>query len=146
MKITLKNRAQELLLAQIIGDTGYNYVINSKGDLVVHPVVENIGRNIKEYDFARQQMVLKEGYLEYEWKNPNEDVERSKALYMVYFEPWDWIISVSSYRDEFHQLVDTKDFENNIKELKFGKSGYSYILSDAGDIIVHPLLKVGEHK
>ena len=60
--------------------------------------------------FIQAQIKRKEGYLEYNWKNPEENTERPKALYMTYFQPWDWIISVSSYKSEFSKLIDVKDF------------------------------------
>ena len=60
---------------------------------------------------------------------------------MTYFEPWDWIISVSSYRNEFKELVNVDDFRDSILSLVFGQTGYSYVLDVEGNLIVHPSLK-----
>jgi signal transduction histidine kinase len=60
---------------------------------------------------------------------------------MTYFKPWDWIISISSYRDEFKDLVNVSDFRDSILALKFGKTGYSYVLDSKGNVIVHPVLQ-----
>jgi len=38
----------------------------------------------------------KAGYLEYDWKNPNEAKERKKTGYVTYFEPMDLIIWAST--------------------------------------------------
>ena len=136
-----KERAAEVLLAQTIGKSGYIYCIDSSGVLVVHPKAPLRGVNISEYAFAREQMAEKRGYLEYDWKNPGELQERPKALYMIYFEPWDWIISASSYRKEFHELVNVDDFRESVLSLRFGETGYSYVIDMSGNLIIHPKLE-----
>ena len=136
-----KHRAASLLQSQKIGRSGYIYCIDSQGVLQVHPKKELEGVNISEYHFAQEQKSKKEGYIEYEWKNPGEQFERSKALHMTYFEPWDWIISASSYRDEFSELVNVNDFRDSILSLRFGKTGYSYVINLKGELIIHPQLE-----
>lgn len=130
-----------ILFSQTIGKTGYIYCVNSKGIAIIHPNPGVAGKKYLHHQFVKEQIKRKEGYLEYEWKNPGEIRKRSKALYMTYFEPWDWIISVSSYRDEFKDLVNVSDFRDSILALKFGKTGYSYVLDSKGNIIVHPILQ-----
>ena len=79
-------------ISQAIGKTSYIYCVDSKGVLRVHPKINSA--DLSKYDFIRRQIKYKEGYLEYEWANPGEKTPRKKALYMTYFGPWDWIISV----------------------------------------------------
>jgi PAS domain S-box-containing protein len=136
-----KAKAQEVLFSQTIGKTGYIYCINSKGVAVAHPNPAVAGRNFLDLQFIKEQIRRKKEYLEYEWKGPGDAQERSKALYMAYFEPWDWIISVSSYREEFKELVNVSDFRDSILALTFGKTGYSYVLDSKGNVIVHPILQ-----
>lgn len=131
-----KNNASEVLLSQTIGKTGYIYGVDSKGILRVHPKIN--GSDLSKYDFIRQQIQLREGYLEYEWANPGEMTRRKKALYMSYFGPWDWIISVSSYRDEFKDLFKVSDFRDDILSISFGKTGYPYVMDGNGTLIIHP--------
>jgi PAS domain S-box-containing protein len=135
-----KQRLREIFLSQVIGNTGYIYCVDSNGVAVMHPdpLVEDV--DFSHFGFIQHQMQRKEGYLEYEWKNPGEKQPRPKALYMIYFKPWDWVISVSSYRSEFSRLINISDFKDNILAQKFGKTGYSYILESNGDIVVHPHL------
>lgn len=135
-----KQRLKEIFLSQTIGNTGYIYCLDSRGIAVMHPdpLVEDV--DFSHFAFIQNQMQRKEGYLEYEWKNPGEKQPRPKALYMIYFEPWDWVISVSSYRSEFSRLINISDFKDNILAQKFGKTGYSYILESNGNIVVHPHL------
>jgi len=136
-----KAKAQEILFSQTIGKTGYIYCVNNTGVAIVHPNPGVTGKKYLHYEFVKEQIKRKEGYLEYEWENPGENRKRQKALYMTYFEPWDWIISVSSYRDEFKNLVNVSDFRDSILALKFGKTGYSYVLDSKGNVIVHPVLQ-----
>ena len=83
---------------------------------------------------------MKTGYLEYDWKNPEEKNLKPKAMYMSYFEPWDWIIAVSTYREEFNELINISDFRESILGLTFGKTGYAYIHDSQGNLIVHPFM------
>jgi PAS domain S-box-containing protein len=135
-----KSAARTVLFSQTIGETGYIYCLNSQGTAIEHPLSGVAGVNFSEYDFIIEQVRRKEGYLEYDWQNPGEAQPRAKALYMIYFEPWDWIISVSSYRDEFRQLINISDFKERIMALQFGKTGYSYVIDGQGQAIIHPYL------
>ena len=133
-----RRRVSEILQSQPIGTTGYIYCVDSTGVMNVHPKQELILADLSEHAFIREQTVRKEGYLEYDWKNPGETRARPKALYMTYFEPWDWIISVSSYREEFRELVNVEDFRESILSLQFGQTGYSYIIDEQGNMVLHP--------
>ncbi len=133
-----KETAAQILLAQRVGASGYVYCMRSDGTLAVHPSPTWQGANIADHGFAQEQIARKEGYLDYRWRNPGEDAARPKALYMVYFEPWDWIISVTAYREEFASLVNVDDFRRGVSSLRFGETGYSYIIDLHGTLIVHP--------
>jgi len=136
-----KSRTREVMLSQTIGTTGYIYCIDSHGVILIHPEPALVNADLSEYGFIADQKKRKVGYLEYDWKNPGETHPRPKALYMTYFEPWDWIISVSSYRNEFTELVNVDDFRDSILSIVFGETGYSYVLDTQGNLIVHPFLK-----
>jgi PAS domain S-box-containing protein len=136
-----KRRAASLLLSQKIGASGYIYCIDSQGVLQVHPKPALRGVNISSYPFAQEQKRRRSGYLEYDWRNPDESEARPKALQMVYFKPWDWIISASAYREEFSQLVNVDDFRDTILSMRFGRTGYSYVMNTRGDLIIHPQLE-----
>jgi PAS domain S-box-containing protein len=135
-----RERVRDIFLSQTIGQTGYIYCLQSNGVIAVHPRQALLGEDLSRHAFIREQKSRKEGYLEYEWMNPGETVTRPKALFMTYFAPWDWIISVSSYREEFHALVNVEDFRDSILSLKFGQTGYSYIIDAKGNMVLHPRL------
>ena len=136
-----QDRTRDVMLSQTIGKTGYIYCIDSGGIILIHPEKALINVDLSEHAFIAEQKVRKIGYLEYNWKNPGEAHDRPKALYMTYFEPWDWIISVSSYRNEFRELVNVDDFRDSILSIVFGQTGYSYVLDLKGNLIVHPSLE-----
>ena len=92
------------------------------------------------WPFIRNQIEAKTGYLEYYWKNPDEFSRKPKALYMTYFQPWDWIISACCYREEFSSIIDFQSIEKRIASFRHGKSGYALILDEQGKILAHPFL------
>jgi len=135
-----QKQAISILLSQRIGESGYIYCLDSAGTVVVHPKQALVDVNVSEFAFVRKQTDQKKGYLEYEWKNPGEKIMRPKVLYMDYFKPWDWIISVTAYRSEFRKLVNVDNFRKSVLDLRFGKTGYSFIVDTKGNIIIHPKL------
>lgn len=134
-----KARAIEVLLSQRIAKSGYLYCLDSNGTVTVHPERGVLGLNLAAVPFIEEQIRRKNGYIEYDWKNPEDLHAKPKALWMTYFEPWDWIISATAYRDEFDQVVNIDDFSKSIESLKFLTSGYPYVLDLSGKLIVHPI-------
>ncbi len=132
---------KKVLLSQSIGSSGYLYVLDDKGNVIIHPHADMAGINIGELDYGKRQLQQKNGYLEYDWQNPDEQKSRPKALYSGYFAPWKWIVCVSSYRSEFAQLVTVDDFREQVLGMSLGKSGYPFILDLDGKIIIHPKIK-----
>jgi len=133
-----RKQAENLLLGQKIGQTGYIYVIDSTGMMKIHPNQDVKGQNYAELGFIRKQLAKKNGYLEYWWKNPEDTEKRAKALHMAYFKPWDWIISASSYKSEFSQLVSVEDFKNSVLAMDALGGGYSFVFDSRANIIIHP--------
>ncbi|MDR3630955.1 MAG: cache domain-containing protein [Desulfocapsaceae bacterium] len=136
-----KKLASSVLLSQTIGDSGYIYCLDSSGKVVVHPRSALLDADVSGHDFVQEMVKRKKGYMEYDWKNPGESEEQPKALYMLYFAPWDWIIAVSSYRKEFKGLVRVEDFEESVLALHFSETGYSFVLDSSGNAVIHPKLK-----
>ena len=99
----LKNRIK----AKRVGQTGYIYCMDRKGTLTIHPEAE--GENIytaKDSNgtaFIEQMCKQREGWIHYPWQNPGEATPRSKIVRYLYYQPWDWIVAVGSYEDEFYR-------------------------------------------
>ncbi len=102
-----------------VGQTGYVYVLDSKGNYVISLGGKRDGECIWEakdangalfiQDICKKALVLKEGEVgeqRYPWKNEGDNVAREKIARLVYFEPWDWVIGVGSYLDEFYEARD----------------------------------------
>ncbi len=133
--------ARKVMLSQPIGKTGYIYCLTSDGIIDNHPHEALMGADLSRHGFIQEQKRRKVGYIEYDWQNPSESFPRAKALYMTYFGPWDWIISASSYRSEFKELINVEDFRDIVMSLKFGRTGYSYVIDTRGKMILHPKLE-----
>ena len=138
-----QEEASHIMMAQRVGKTGDVYCLDSRGMNVFHSDPKVRGRDFSQERFSsplvvRRQIKKKNGYLEYKWKGPDEAVARPRAMYMRYFEPWDWIICVGSFRDEFISLVGVEDIKDRIMTLKVGHTGYSFILDTRGNALIHP--------
>ncbi|MBP1908432.1 methyl-accepting chemotaxis protein [Methanolobus bombayensis] len=81
----------------VFGETGYMYVMDSNGDLIIHPNIE--GDNVAQHDFAQEIIANKEGRINYNWEG------RDKAMGYAYYEAKDWIIISGTYVDEFEAPV-----------------------------------------
>ncbi|HOP47878.1 MAG TPA: cache domain-containing protein [Desulfobacteraceae bacterium] len=141
-------RSRSVFLSQSIGKTGYIFAWDIRNapeaiPLAVHPKIQ--GEDLSYVDFVQEAARLKSGYMEYRWQNPDEVKPRDKAMYLSYFEPWQWVIAASSYRDEFIELVQMEDLRDSITSLKFGESGYVFVLDSSGNIVIHPNLKGNQY-
>jgi two-component system NtrC family sensor kinase len=109
-----EQQAMQTLAKQIkskkVGKTGYIFCMDSSGTLTIHPDAE--GQNISdardsEYrPFIAEMLQNKDGWIRYPWRNKGEKKERMKIVRYRYFEPWDWIVAVGSYEDEFYQTAN----------------------------------------
>lgn len=110
---------RELIQGVVIGQTGYVYVLNSKGDYIMSKDGQRDGQNIwdaKDSDgkYFIQEMIGRAhttGHgqifdMQYRWKNPGDLAARMKFAKIIYFEPWDWIIGAGSYVDEIYVTQD----------------------------------------
>ena len=119
-----------------LGETGYLAGVTTQGVLTIHP--KSPGVDASGFEFMQEAMAMKNGYLEYMWKNKGEETERAKAGWLSYFEPWDIMVWASSYKSEFTSLINPQDFEETILQMSFGESGYAYIMDSDGNLIIHP--------
>ena len=83
-----------------IGVDGYVFIMDSKGDLILHPNRALQGRNtITDLKLTEFQEILDTRgdqilHLDYDFEG------RGKILAHQHFAPWDWIICASAYWDE----------------------------------------------
>ena len=99
-----------------VGETGYVYVLDTKGNYVISKDGARDGENIWEAKDADgvafiQEICAKARKLGpgevaeqfYPWKNKGDDQAQVKVARIMYYEPWDWVIGASSYESEFYQ-------------------------------------------
>lgn len=139
-KAEAQTAVRELILHQKIGASGYTYILDSHGVFKIHPKPGVVGRDVHSYKFVQTQIEKKQGFIEYEWKNPLDSTKREKVLFMDYFQPWDWIISVSAYRDELILLVEPEDFKAEILSIKIKDNDFPFIIDQQGELIAPPQL------
>lgn len=97
-----------------VGETGYVYVLDSKGHYVISQDGKRDGELIWEAKDANGNYFIQDiittaqklspgeiGHAEYFWLNPGDPAPRRKIVRLAYFAPWDWVIGTGSYEDEF---------------------------------------------
>ncbi|MCI0471132.1 MAG: cache domain-containing protein [Candidatus Aminicenantes bacterium] len=122
-----------------IGKTGYISVSSVKGILVIHPRSEGI--DASDQEFMQRAMKQKNGYVEFEWQDVDEEKPRKKAGYMVYFAPWDLIIWSTAYKDEFYDIMELKELREKIISIKLRKTGYMYVLDKNAKLVFDPYIE-----
>ena len=96
---TLKKKLKEV----VIGDTGYIYILDDKGTLLLHKSLE--GKNISKLkdaddkEFIQEILEKKNGIIHYNYTE-NGQTEKKIAAFTQY-KKWNWIIVVGSYQNEF---------------------------------------------
>jgi methyl-accepting chemotaxis protein len=109
---------RKALLSTKIGQSGYVFVIGGSGDQRGHYIISKDGARdgenvweMKDADgtYMIQSLVTAalqapEGtvsFQDYLWQNQGEASARGKTAAVIYFQPWDWVIGVSVYQDDF---------------------------------------------
>ncbi|BDV42044.1 histidine kinase [Geotalea uraniireducens] len=98
---------KEKIKSKKVGETGYIYCMDEKGNFTVHPDEE--GKNFfnavdfNGHKFIKEMCEKKRGWIRYPWRNVGESHPRMKIVRYDYFKPWGWIVAVGSYEDEFYQ-------------------------------------------
>jgi methyl-accepting chemotaxis protein len=109
---------RQAIMDIVIAETGYVFVLDSKGNYIVSKEGKRDGENIwgaKDADGASfiQEIIRKSKsarpgeYAEqqYPWLDKGASQARMKISRGLYFEEWDWVIGASSYEDEFTQAT-----------------------------------------
>jgi two-component system NtrC family sensor kinase len=90
-----------------VGRTGYIYCMDLEGNLTIHPDEEGINiadaTDFTGHAFVKEMIENRNGWIRYPWRNVGDDLPRMKIVRYRYFKPWNWIVAVGSYEDEFFQ-------------------------------------------
>ncbi len=123
---TAKNQApnantvflEKLFLSYRIGKTGYAFVIDTRGNVIIHPAKkgQNIfdSRDLRGFQFIKEICARAEkmegeaiGTIRYPWVNreEGETVPRMKIVKFMYLSKWDWIVAAGAYEEEIYAAV-----------------------------------------
>lgn len=136
--------AADLIRAECADDHAAVAVVSGTGMVKVHP-----DRSLEQTDqsgdrLIQQQLALKTGYLEQSGPLPCEAAQdRSKVVYLAYFPPWDWLVTVTGDQEVERGLAD--DLRHGLQSHHFGETGYAFIVDGQGKIILHPWLMGNAH-
>ena len=109
---------RQAILSTHVGKTGYVFALRGtgpdQGQYIVSQNGQHDGENIWGEKDATGQTVTQEmirsaltlppgqsASLQSLWKNPGDAAPRPKSIRYVYYKPWDWVIGVSAYDDDF---------------------------------------------
>ena len=101
---TLKKKLKEV----VIGDTGYIYILDDKGNLILHKSLE--GKNISKLEDANGNLFVldilkqKNGVIHYDYKENNQVLEKVAAF--TNYKKWNWTIVAGSYQKEFLKISE----------------------------------------
>ncbi|MCH1626509.1 methyl-accepting chemotaxis protein [Ferdinandcohnia quinoae] len=97
-----------------MGENGYLFILNNKGDLLVHPTSE--GENLWDSKDSNGVMFGQElvksglaggGFSYYEWPLPyNESEIAPKVSYSKMDPNWDWIVAAGTFMVDFNEGAD----------------------------------------
>jgi methyl-accepting chemotaxis protein len=131
---------RQAILKTRVGKTGHVYVLGGTGEDRGHYIIsrnsEHDGEDVWESTDATgrlfiQSIIEKAVSLEpggsateyYYWQDPGEPAPRLKVARIIYYEPWDWVIGVSTYVDDF------QDFQLRLQE---GRASMMLVFIAAG--------------
>jgi methyl-accepting chemotaxis protein len=88
-----------------IGGSGYGFIFNGAGKLMLHPTIE--GKSLEEYPFWPEFEKQKNGLVKYEFKGEHKEV------FLRYFKPWGWSFGFALTQGEVFHGVDRKLLVSN---------------------------------
>ena len=110
---------RKMIMQEVIGKTGYIFVLDKKGNYIISNKGQRDGENIWEAKDANGVFFVQNicngavdlrpgeiGKHRYAWQNPGETEPRYKIAHTMYFEPWDWIIGASAYEEEVFEMCN----------------------------------------
>ncbi|MBN2529012.1 MAG: methyl-accepting chemotaxis protein [Deltaproteobacteria bacterium] len=107
--VNLRQFKREIMEFQF-GQSGYAYVMDLKGTLIIHPDME--GKNLYNAKdetgryFVREMCAKKNGTISYLWKNPGEKRARIKDVIFRYYPNLDIIVAGGFYREELYAPLE----------------------------------------
>ncbi|MDY3203888.1 MAG: cache domain-containing protein [Arcobacter sp.] len=127
---------------------GYIFMDDVYGNKLLHPIDTSIeGKNFIDYTDARGYKLFQsivnvikektERFDEYYWYKPNTNGQVARKIsFYKYFEPLNMAIGTGEYFEDFEKMIQKKALEY-INMIKFGNSGYIFVLNYDGLYLSH---------
>ncbi|QLA21063.1 HAMP domain-containing protein [Desulfolutivibrio sulfoxidireducens] len=129
---------REALLRARVGQTGYVWVVGSrgpdKGRYVLSHNAERDGQSLWDEKDASGTFIVREiiekalaappgeiSVIRYPWQNPGEIEPRMKIAAFTVFPPWNWVIGVGVYEDDFDAITD--DMHDSLATMRLAVVG-----------------------
>ena len=88
-------------------ESGYPYIMDGNGQVLVHPDSEMVGSDLSKYEFVKEILNHKDGeigFIEYQWEG------KAKRQYYKYYAPIDVFITAGFYKDDMNKVVNQLRF------------------------------------
>ncbi|MCU7859268.1 MAG: cache domain-containing protein, partial [Candidatus Thiodiazotropha sp. (ex Lucinoma kastoroae)] len=132
--------------------------------MIMHPIIPDLDGQLLDdpvYNCARgtEQNLFQAfvdvaltggaGYVDYLWPKPTRKgltSRQPKLSYVKLFKPWGWIVGTGTYTDDIKRDTDRqvksilRDLKKTFAQLRIGDSGYMYLFSGEGEMLLHPNL------
>ncbi|MBK1813351.1 Cache 3/Cache 2 fusion domain-containing protein [Clostridium sp. YIM B02505] len=89
---SINNYLEETISKVKLGKTGYAYILDSKGNVLIHPTEK--GKNVSNYDFVQKMHTGSGGRIEYTYNGVK------KVGYYQFFEAWHLYVVTTADYDE----------------------------------------------
>lgn len=101
----------QVLQTRKFGRSGYVYIVDTKGNAIIHPTMA--GENIYDLEdangrrFIEEMCATKNGRMQYSWSRSGQKEVRRKVVLYQHIPELDWIVAASGYRDELYAPLTT---------------------------------------
>jgi len=118
-----RRAVHDILVKQRIGESGYIFVLGGSGAQQGRYIVSldgardgesiwearDVSGNLFVQGIVSRALAAGDGKTArseaYPWQNKGESKIRNKIAYMMYYKPWDWVISAGVYEEEAYQVA-----------------------------------------
>ena len=101
---------EDKILSIKFGDTGYPIVVREDGVLIIHPKLKGTNlknRNDQMGEVFKKTLEVRNGRIEYYWKNPNEEKYRKKVSLVGEIPKLKLFVAATAYESEFLKPLDS---------------------------------------
>jgi len=144
----LQDKLKKLVRSARYGKSGYFWINDFNYKMVMHPIKPSFdGKtfiNTPKVPFvelavnALKKCNCDRTYIKYKFYNPHTKKYEFKVSLVRVFKPYNWIIGTGAYVSDITPIAK-KEALNEIKNTRYGKSGYFWVNDMHYKMIMHPI-------